>query len=98
MSSDNCLTKDVPEVPELMAAVIRLMAKCAHEYDAARASTLLKLINELRAHPDLPRRPAVLAGLAEAHSIWLQRVNHIAELQANHFTGTVIGDHKHKLH
>ena len=37
---------------------------------------------ELRAHPALSRRSAVLAGLAEAHAIWLHRIGLTAEMQA----------------
>ena len=65
-----------------MAAVIRLLAKCAHEYDPASARKLLSLLNELRAHPALSRRSVVLAGLAEAHATWLHRIGLIAEMQA----------------
>jgi len=70
---------ELPELQVLMAAVIRLMAKCIESDQTAPAGALLKLIKELRSHPDLSRRPAILAGLAEAHSIWLQRVTTMTE-------------------
>jgi len=95
---DDQKTEDLPEVQVLMAAVIRLMAKCALEEDAAPMGVLLKLINELRMHPDLLRRPAVLAGLAEAHSVWLHRVNTAADVQDASVTVDEGDNHKRRLH
>lgn len=89
---------DLPEIQVLMAAVIRLMAKCADEYDVAPARTLLRLIKELRAHPDLSRRPAVLAGLAEAHAVWLERMNKIADMQGNCAASDIADDRGYKIH
>jgi hypothetical protein len=42
----------------------------------------LRLLAELRAHPALPRQSAVLAGLAEAHAIWVDRLGQLSAAQA----------------
>ena len=73
---------DRPETQILMAAIIRLMAQCAASCDEAQIRTLLTLLRELRCHPDLPRQPAVLASLATAHAIWVERLASICEAAA----------------
>lgn len=68
----------LPELQDLNAAVIRLVAKCADGGRPSELRALLVLLGALRAHPDLPRAPAVRAGLAEAHAIWVRRLGEIA--------------------
>jgi len=63
---------DLPDVETLSSAVIRLMARCAEGRNVGDIRTLVALLRELRAHPDLPHQPAVLASLAEAHAIWVR--------------------------
>ncbi len=69
----------LPAIQDLNSAVIRLMAKCARGASADEVRTLVGLLRELRAHPDLSRDPAVLAGLAEAHAIWVRLLATIVE-------------------
>ncbi|MCC6707256.1 MAG: hypothetical protein IT492_06815 [Gammaproteobacteria bacterium] len=73
---------DGPETATLMAAVIRLMAQCANSSEEAHIRTLLSLLRQLRDHPDLPRQPAVLASLATAHAIWVERLSALSEAAA----------------
>ena len=82
MQSESPGNNDRPETQTLMAAVIRLMAQCASSCDESRIRTLLKLLRELRNHPDLPRQPAVLASLATAHAIWVERLSQVCEVAA----------------
>ena len=77
MPSEATGNNDRPDTPVLMAAVIRLMAQCAASCDEAHIRTLLTLLRELRDHPDLRRRPAVLARLATAHVIWIDRLSSV---------------------
>jgi len=69
---------DAPEPQALMAAVIRLTAKCACRPDVMGIRTLLALLAQLRGHPGLSRQPAVLAGLAEAHALWVERLGEVS--------------------
>lgn len=71
-------TAFLPETQTLMAAVIRLLAKCTGSPSVPRLRTLLALLGELRGHPDLSRQPAVLAGLAEAHALMVERLSQVA--------------------
>jgi len=71
-----------PDAQTLMAAVIRLMAKCAETPAVAPVRTLLVLLGQLRGHPGLSRQPAVLAGLAEAHALWVGRLGQIASAES----------------
>lgn len=73
---------DLPETQTLMAAVIRLMAKCSDNPSVPRMRTLLSLLGELRGHPGLSRQPAVLAGLAEAHALMVERLSQVAMAEA----------------
>lgn len=82
MQSESAGNNDRPETHTLMAAVIRLMAQCAASSDEAPIRTLLTLLRQLRDHPDLPRQPAVLAGLATAHAIWVDRLSMVRETAA----------------
>lgn len=82
MPSETAGNNDRPETQILMAAIIRLMAQCAASCDEAQIRTLLTLLRELRGHPDLPRQPAVLASLASAHAIWVDRLASIGEAAA----------------
>ena len=82
MQSEPAGNNDGPETQTLMAAVIRLMAQCAASCDEAHIRTLLTLLRELRAHPALPRQPAVLASLATAHAIWVERLSALAQATA----------------
>ena len=79
---------DRPATATLMAAVIRLMAQCAASSEEAHIRTLLTLLRQLRDHPDLPREPAVLASLAAAHAIWVERLSSVCEAAA-------VGGHRH---
>lgn len=74
MQAEGAENNDRPEPVTLMAAVIRLMAQCASCSDEAPIRTLLILPRQLRDHPELPRQPAVLASLATAHAIWVERL------------------------
>lgn len=69
---------ELPDAQTLMAAIIRLMAKCVSAPDVARIRTLLALLAQMRGHPQLSREPAVLAGLAEAHATWVDRLGQVA--------------------
>lgn len=82
MQADSAGNNDRPETTTLMAAVIRLMAQCAASCDEAHIRTLLTLLRQLRDHPDLPRQPAVLASLATAHAIWVDRLSSVCEATA----------------
>ena len=70
MRRNTCDARDMPEA----AALIRLMAQCSAGCDLVKIRTLLRLLRALRDHPDLPRQSAVLASLAEAHAIWVQKL------------------------
>lgn len=97
MQSESRGNNDRPETQTLMAAVIRLMAQCAASCDETRIRTLLKLLRELRDHPELPRQPAVLASLATAHAIWVERLSQTCEAAA--LTGSRCdGDSNPSLH
>jgi len=82
MQAESAGNNDRPETQTLMAAVIRLMAQCAANCEEAHIRTLLTLLRELRDHPDLPRQPAVLASLATAHAIWVERLASVCEAAA----------------
>lgn len=82
MRRNTCDDKDMPEAAALMAAVIRLMAQCSAGGDLTKIRTLLRLLRTLRDHPDLPRQSAVLASLAEAHAIWVQKLAYLSEASA----------------
>ena len=82
MQPEAAENNDRPETATLMAAVIRLMAQCASCSDEAPIRTLLTLLRQLRDHPDLPRQPAVLASLATAHAIWVDRLSSVCEAAA----------------
>lgn len=82
MRGDAYGNQDGPEVATLMAAVVRLMAQCSACCEPVKIRTLLRLLAELRAHPALPRQSAVLAGLAEAHAIWVDRLGQLSAAQA----------------
>ena len=88
---------DRPETQILMAAVIRRMAQCAASCDEAQIRTLLSFLRELRGHPDLPRQPVVLASLASAHAIWVDRLASIGEAAALK-AGRLPGGNNPQLH
>jgi len=96
MQADSRGNNDGPETQTLMAAVIRLMAQCAANCDEALIRTLLKLLRELRDHPQLPRQPAVLASLATAHAIWVERLSQVSEAAAQ--KGGRCGESSPSLH
>ncbi len=73
---------NLPETQTLMAAVIRLLAKTAERPNVPQLRTLLALLGELRGHPGLLRQPAVLAGLAEAHALMVERLSQVALAEA----------------
>lgn len=82
MPPESSANNDRPATATLMAAVIRLMAQCAASSEEAHIRTLLTLLRQLRDHPDLPREPAVLASLAAAHAIWVNRLSSLCEAAA----------------
>ena len=87
-----------PPPQTLMAAVIRLMAVCSNSHDSMQIRTLLSLLRELRAHPDLLRQPAVLAGLATANAIWVERLTHLGEATAVAAAADSADHSHHQIH
>lgn len=87
---------DGPETATLMAAVIRLMSQCAASSEEAHIRTLLTLLGQLREQPHLPRQPAVLASLAAAHAIWVERLATVCEAAA--LAGNRRGGGKRSVH
>ena len=98
MAADTLGPHERPSPQTLMAAVIRLMAVCVDSNEVNQMRTLLTLLRELRAHPDLLRQPAVLASLATANAIWVGRLSQLFEAEARPSTAEHDEEYGRRVH